>query len=109
MRDVAEIFSDISAHQIKGLMVHSQLSDYYRFLGLNCYADCHKERFESESKGWRKLADYYIEHFNKLIVEKAIDDPAVIPADWFKVSRLDVDTSTKRRAVERGMQTWVEW
>ena len=39
MRDVADIFADISAHQIKGLMIHSQLADYYRFLGLEKYAE----------------------------------------------------------------------
>ena len=31
---VEEIFSDLSKHMIEGLMAHSQLSDYFGFLGL---------------------------------------------------------------------------
>lgn len=109
MRSVEEIFSDITAHQIKGLMVHSQLADYYRFLGLNKYADCHEHHYKDESCMWRKISDYYIEHFNKLIVEKEIDNPNIIPKDWFSVTRQDVDSNTKRRAVESGLQEWVKW
>ena len=109
MRDTAEIFADISAHQIKGLMVHSQLADYYRFLALPKYADCHEKHYDDEICNWRKTSKYYIEHFNKLIAEKRIENPDVIPSDWYGVTRQDVDTSTKRRAVEYGLKKWVEW
>lgn len=109
MRSVADIFADISAHQIKGLMVHSQLADYYRFLGLEKYADCHEKHYEKEICSWRKIAGYYVEHFNRLVEEKPIDNPKVIPDEWYSVTRQDVDTSTKRRAVERGLERWVEW
>ena len=109
MRNVAEIFADISAHQIKGLMVHSQLADYYRFLGLTKYADCHEHRYSDEICNWRKIAQYYVEHFNRLITEKQISNPDVIPSDWYGVSRQEVDSSTKRRAVEKGIKIWVDW
>ena len=106
---VAEIFKDISAHMIKGLMVHSQLADYYRFLGLKKYAKCHEKHFEEESHNWRCLSRYYIEHFNALIETERIDDPEVIPGDWFNYKRADVDIMTKRRAVENGLHEWIEW
>lgn len=109
MRDVAAIFADISAHQIKGLMIHSQLADYYRFLGLDKYADCHEHRYNDEICGWRMISRYYVEHYNYLIAEKQIDNPNIIPADWYGVARQDVDASTKRRAVEYGLRHWVEW
>ena len=109
MRDVADIFADISAHQIKGLMIHSQLADYYRFLGLEKYAECHEHRYNDEICGWRKISRYYVEHFNRLIEERKIDNPDVIPTEWYGVTRQDVDASTKRRAVERGLAQWIEW
>lgn len=109
MRSIDEIFSDISSHQIKGLMFHSQLADYYRFLGLDKYADCHEEHYSKEICSWRKISRYYIEHCNMLVNEKPIDNPNIIPKDWYGVSRQEVDTSTKRRAVERGMNEWVNW
>ena len=109
MRTIEQIFSDISSHQIKGLMIHSQLADYYRFLGLDKYADCHEHRYKEESHCWRKITSYYIEHFNKLIEEQEIDNPNIIPSDWYNVTRNDVDTSTKRRSVERGLNKWIDW
>lgn len=109
MREVADIFADISAHQIKGLMIHSQLADYYRFLGLDKYADCHEARYNDEICGWRMISWYYVEHYNHLIAEKQIDNPNIIPAEWYGVTRQDVDTATKRRAVEYGLRRWVEW
>ena len=109
MRNVEQIFSDISAHQIKGLMVHSQLADYYKFLGLGKYADCHEHHYKDESNSWRSLSLYYIEHFNRLVPEQEISNPNIIPADWFKATRQEVDIPTKRRAVEKGLQAWVDW
>lgn len=106
---VGEVFKDLSAHMIKGLMVHSQMADYYRMLALPEYADCHEERYMEESCGWRKLCKYYVDHYEKLIEEKPIDDPKVIPEDWFKATRRDVDTTTKRRAVQSGMEKWMNW
>ena len=109
MRDIAEIYADISAHQIKGLMVHSQMADYYRFIGLDKYADCHEKHYNKEICNWRKTSEYYITHYNKLVEEKSIENPNVIPSEWYTVSRQDVDVNTKRRAVERGLTMWVDW
>ena len=105
----AEIFSDLAAHMIKGLMTHSQLADYYRFLGLPSYADCHEEHYKKESRNWRKLAKYYIEHYNRLVPEKAVDDPKIIPDGWFNATRQEVDTNTIRKSVQKGLETWVTW
>lgn len=109
MRNVSEIFRDICSHQIKGLMVHSQLADYYAFLGLDKYSECHECHYKNESHSWRKLSEYYIKHYNKLVEEKQIDNPNIIPTDWYKVARQDVDTNTKRRAVEKGLMEWISW
>ena len=105
----AEIFSDLAAHSIKGLMAHSQLADYYRFLGLPEYADCHEKHYKKESCNWRKMAKYYITHYNHFIPEKPVDDPKVIPEEWFRASRQDVDTNTIRKAVQKGLELWVDW
>lgn len=109
MRNAKEIFSDLLSHQIKGLMIHSQLADYYRFLGLDKYAECHESHYKQESKSWRKLAKYYTEHYGMLADEQAIENPAIIPSDWYGVKSENVDANTKRRAVERGLKKWIEW
>ena len=67
---VDQIFSEVSAHMIEGLMIHSQLSDYFNFLGLKGYAKCHKYHFFEESCNYKKLSWYYLTHYNKIIAEK---------------------------------------
>lgn len=104
-----EILSDMSAHMIKGLMLHSQLADYYMFLGLEGYAKCHKKHYKKESKGWRKLSAYYIRHYNKLITEKPIENPQAIPKTWYQFIRQNVDRTTKMKAVKSGLQMWRDW
>lgn len=39
---VEEIFTELSAHMIQGLMFHDQINSYYLFLGLNKYACDHE-------------------------------------------------------------------
>ena len=107
--EISEIFSELSAHMVKGIMVHSQMADYYRFLGLTSYADCHEKRFKKESQEWRKLCKYYIKHYDRLIEETRIDNPNIIPSEWYKVKRWDVDINTMRKAVEKGLDMWVLW
>lgn len=106
---IAEVYSNISAHQIKGLMIHSQMADYYRFLGLPEYAKCHEHHYKKESCNWRKLSRYYIEHHNKLIEEMPIDNPKTIPQTWYQYTRQAVDVNTKKKAIRTGLNMWHDW
>ena len=105
----AEIFSNLSAHMIKGVMFHSQMADYYRFLGLDGYAHCHEKQYKCENKLWRKLSKYYIEHYNRLIEEQSISDPKAIPQGWWQYTRQDVDVNTRKKAVQTGLKEWHKW
>ena len=75
-----EIFSEISAHMIKGLMVHDQMSRYYCFLNLKGYEACHKYHYFCESKAYSDLNCFFCSHHEKLIKEKAVSDPKIIPS-----------------------------
>lgn len=106
---VDEIFKEISAHMIKGVMVHEQMADYYDFLNLHGFKKCHEYHSKCEMKNLRKLHKYYINHFNKLVPEDSIEDPQLIPSSWYKYSRQEVDPNTKRQAVKAGIEKWVAW
>ena len=106
---VEEIFSKISKHMIDGIMTHSQLADYYNFIGLKGYSKCHEYHFLIENCNFRKLCNYYIKHFNKLIPELPNDNPHVIPTTWFGYSRVEVDSSTRKTAIQSGIEKWVNW
>lgn len=106
---VEEIFKEISAHMIKGVMIHEQLSDYYDFLNLHGYKRCHEYHAKCEMKGMRKLHRYFINHYNRLIEEDVIENPNVIPVSWYRYTRQDVETGTKRNAVKTAVEKWVSW
>lgn len=106
---VEEIFSNISSHMVKGLMIHTQLADYYDFLGLPGYKRCHEYHALKETCGYRGINRYFINHYNKLIPEQKIEDPAIIPESWFRYTRQDVDNNTKRNAIKSALDKWVDW
>lgn len=106
---VEEIFSHISSHMIKGLMIHDQIAAMFNFLNLRGYSKCHEYHYFEESFNYRRLQNYYLKHFNKLIIEEKVDNPAIIPQNWFKYERMDVDSSTKRNAIRDIFKQWVNW
>ena len=63
-----KIFSLIAQHMVEGLMVHSQLADFYGFLSLKGYQKCHEYHYLSESIGYSAFCEYVVDHFDVLIV-----------------------------------------
>lgn len=105
----SEVFSELSAHFIKGMMVHDQLAQYYDFLSLRGYKRYHEYQFKHDSCAYRKINRFYINHYNKLITEKPVNDPNIIPESWYRYSREDVDAETKRVAIKNGITEWIKW
>lgn len=106
---VEEIFKQLSTHMIEGLMVHSQMSDYFGFLGLKGYQECHKYHYFEENTNFRKINKYYLHHYNKIIPELPFNNPKVIPDSWYKYTRQDVDANTRKSGIQAGMEKWVDW
>lgn len=106
---VDEIYAELSAHMIKGLMAHEQLANYYDFLGLKGYKRCHEYHYLDETCNYRRLCRYFINHHNKLIPYKDVEDPKVIPQSWYRYTRQEVDNNTKMNAVKNGISVWVDW
>lgn len=90
-------------------MFHEHLSNYYDFLGLEGYKACHEYHFIEETLSYRKLCSYYIRHHNKLIQDSPIENPDVIPSNWYKHVRQDVDMKTKSSSIKTGLSKWVSW
>lgn len=106
---IEEIFSQLSAHMIEGLMVHSQMADYYGFLGLEGYQKCHKYHYFEENCNYKKLGNYYLKHYNKIIPDMPFKNPDIIPDSWFNYKRQDVNAVTRKNAIQIGMEKWVDW
>ena len=106
---VEDIYTHVSSHMVKGLMIHSQLADYYYFLNLEGYACCHEYHFLAESETYRKFMAHYIKYHHELIPETEIENPDVIPTSWYKYTSMDLDASTVKTAVQNGLKKWVDW
>lgn len=106
---IEEIFSQLSAHMVEGVMTHSQLSDYYNFLGLKGYSECHNYHFYCESKSFRDISEYYLTHYNKLIPEIKIPNPDIVPQSWINYVRQDVGMEVRKSAIKIGFDRWVQW
>lgn len=106
---LTEIYSRLSEHMIQGMMIHEQLANYYDFLGLRGYKECHEYHFLHETMNYRCLCKYFINHHNMLIPSVRVDDPNVIPESWYSHNRQDVDSNTRKNAIKTGLSKWVEW
>ena len=106
---VEEIFSQVAQHMIEGLMTHSQLCDYFNFLGLKGFAKCHEYHYFCENGDYKEIAWYYMEHYNKLLLDLPFKNPGVIPENWFNYTRQQVDAATRHNFIQVGLEKWVKW
>ena len=104
-----KIFSRLSSHMIRGLMMHNDFAIMFDFLNLRGYRKEQERHYFEESFNYRCLNNFYLEHYNKLIVEDKVDNPKLIPSLWFKYTRMDVDASEKRNAIRDIYKEWVNW
>jgi hypothetical protein len=107
--DINEIFAELKAHMLGGMVFHDEMIRYYSFLRCYDWKEEHEHHYNEKTKGYRELCDYYISHYDKLIPNKPMERPDVIPESWYKYSREDVDESTKRNALKFGLKMWMNW
>lgn len=106
---IDEIFTNIAKKMVEGLMFHSQLHDYFLFLGLEGYAESQKYHYFEESANYKRMGCYYLKHFNKIIAESGFTNPRVIPENWAKYTRMDVNMATRKTAIQTGFERWINW
>ena len=106
---VEEIFSQLINHLLSGMMVHESFANYYDFLGLKGYKECHEYHHFEETCSYRNMYSYYIEHFDRLIAAGQLEIPNIIPGFWYGHTRQEVDANTKKEGVKSGMNGWVNW
>lgn len=109
VRTVEEIYAEINARMIAALMFHSQMADYFDFLGLRGYKRLHEYQYVSEGKERCELNRYYINHHNRMIPDRYEGSVQMIPEGWKNANRISVGKSTKQKAVEDGFNEYRQW
>ena len=104
-----EVFAVLKAHMLEGMVLHDEMKRYFEFLGLEGYARFHEHQYHEETKGYHRLCEYYISHYNEMIPPRDMKRPDVIPDSWYRVNRKEVDVSTKRTGVKDAIEKWVRW
>ena len=106
---IDEIFSKIATHMAKGVMIHNQLVNGFSFLGLKGYQKCQEYHYYEESKNYRCFLNYCLNHYHKIVQESPIDELEIIPTNWYKYMKMDVDTSTKKSGIRELIKKWINW
>ena len=106
---IEEIFSNISTHMAKGLLIHNQMASLYGFLNLKGYQKCHEYHYYEETHNYRHLQNLFLAYCNKMIHESLVEQPDIIPNNWYKFTKKEVDVNNKRSAIKDLMKKWVEW
>ncbi len=107
--NIEEIFASIANRLLQGAMVHQELTNYYNFLGLYGYKECHEYHFLEEICNYRKVVSHFMDVYNKFVIETRYENPRIIPESWRALTRYDVDINTKRSAVKNGVEKWITW
>ena len=104
-----EVFANVKARILEGMVFHDEMTRYFDFLTLYGYRDKQRKQYEEETEGYIKLCDYYQHHYNKLIPHTPMERPDVIPESWYMYTRQDVDPNTKKQSVKSALKKWEEW
>lgn len=94
---------------LEGTVFHDQMARYYDFLNLKGYKRCHEYHYFEEILAYRKLCRYFMNHYHMFIPHEDMSDPSVIPDSWYRYTRQEVDTGTKKTSVKTGIEKWVTW
>ena len=103
------IYSEINTHMITALMLHDQMADLYDFLNLHGFKRMHEYQHIAESLERRKLKRYVLNHHNKLVMDENVDNPKVIPTEWYGYSRYDVSPQVRVQSLSKSFQRYRDW
>ena len=97
--NVEEIFSKLATHMAKGVLIHNQMVSAFNFLGLKGYQKSQEYHYYEETKNYRNFLNYCLNNYYKIVVEEKIEMPEIIPTNWYKYMKMDVDISTKKNGM----------
>lgn len=108
MREV-DVFKDVIRNVIEGTMFHSQMIQYFDYLGLDGFAKLHKIRFERENAELVELFKYVVEVYGVAIGDVKPDSRNFIPEEWYEGLRESVRDEDRVNYIRFGVESWKDW
>ena len=106
---IEEIFSKISSHAAEGVSIHNQFSILFGFLNLCGYQKSQEYHYYEESYNYRCLQNFYLTHYGKMIKEEEVEKREIIPSNWYKYEKEEVDANNKKSTIKDIMKKWIQW
>lgn len=94
--DVSELFIELLEHLQQGINFHEQATNYFSFLTLRGYEKCQEYHYYEEIRNYRKLYNYYINNYCKLLKLSYPKHSDLIDSGLYKYTREQLDTNTIR-------------
>lgn len=107
--DCGQLYSVMNKRMTTALMLHAEMSDYFNFMGLHGFKRMHEYQYFKESIGKRKLNRTYLDMHNKFISEKGHEKIDVIPVEWYKHTRMDIDDGILPKYTKMALNTYKQW
>lgn len=104
-----ELYDLINERMCMALEFHSQLADYFCFLGLQGFKRMAEYQFMKECAGKRKMHRRYIDTHHRILPVRQIEMVQLIPKEWTRYTTEDIDDSVIPRFVKAILKEWYEW
>ena len=106
---VSKVYQTALNHQLAGVMFHSDSHSYLQYLGLPNLAKLHCHQKQEELKTMDKTVNSYLVHHNMLMQAENSKVIKIVPVEVYTTSADKVGTDFKRKAVNKILETWLEW
>lgn len=107
--DMEELYAMVDECMCRGLEFHSQLADFFCFLGLQGFKRMAEYQFMKECAEKRKMHRRYIDMHCRVLPVQQIEPVQLIPKEWSRYTTEDVDESVIPKYVKMGLKEWHEW
>lgn len=105
----SEIYEELNERICQALSFHSQLADFFCFLGLQGFKRMAEYQYMKECAGKRKVHKRYIDMHHRILPVEDFSSPVLIPREWTKYTTHDIDDSVIPKYVKMGLKQYYEW
>lgn len=106
--DCQEYMISMLRRQTEGVVYHENMTDYYRFLNLDCLKEIHCYQSMEELKNLQKTKDCYAQIYLS-IPKYEMDNVSLIPLEWYGKTSLDVTKGAIKSLSKESLYHWLEW
>lgn len=105
-----DIFNELIAHEIEGVMLHCDLANMFDFMGLHGFKRQHEFRALEEFAEMRGMNRYAINHLGVMPSGGNVGrTKEIVPNTWKGAKRTDVTESDRKSRVKDLFARWNEW